>query len=98
MMSVDVACKRGQGAIGHADGDGRHVLEVIRHGEQKDVHTVSNVLKERSVARNRVQVECGDRMPTTDTRATGKLRRFVASTWVAAAWLKNGVCGDRCSD
>jgi hypothetical protein len=57
VVSVNVACQRSQGAVGHADGDRWHVLEVIRHGEQKDVHTDSNVLEGK---RHRVPVEWGE--------------------------------------
>jgi hypothetical protein len=38
VVLIHIAGQRGQGAIGHADRDRRHVLERIRHGEQKDVH------------------------------------------------------------
>ena len=39
VVRIDVSCERGQSAVRHADGDRGHVLEIIRHGEQKDVHT-----------------------------------------------------------
>ena len=41
VVIIHISGKRGQSAVGHADGDRRHVLEIIRHGEQKDVHKAS---------------------------------------------------------
>jgi len=41
VVIIHISRKRAQSAIGHADGNRRHVLERIRHGEQKDVHKAS---------------------------------------------------------
>ena len=38
VVRVEVARERRQRAVGHADRDGRHVLERIRHREQQHVH------------------------------------------------------------
>jgi hypothetical protein len=38
VVIIHISSQRGQSAIGHAHRDWRHVLEVIRHREQKDVH------------------------------------------------------------
>src|SRR5262249_39776214 len=38
VVRVHIAGERSEGAIGHTDGDDRHVLERIRHGEEKDIH------------------------------------------------------------
>jgi hypothetical protein len=38
VMRVDVAGKRRQGAVRHADRERRRVLERVRHREQQDVH------------------------------------------------------------
>jgi hypothetical protein len=38
VVRIDVAGERGERAVRHPDGDGRHVFERIRHREQQDVH------------------------------------------------------------
>lgn len=41
VVIIHISSERGQSAIGHAHGDRRHMLKVIRQGEQKDVHEAS---------------------------------------------------------
>ena len=38
MVGIHIPGQRRQRAVGHADGDRGHVLEIIWHGEQEDVH------------------------------------------------------------
>jgi hypothetical protein len=39
VMRVDVAGQRGERAVRHAHGNGRHVLERVRHREQQNLHS-----------------------------------------------------------
>ena len=49
VVGIDVAGEGRQRAVGHADGDARHVLERVGHREKQDVH-LSRLLP-RSYAR-----------------------------------------------
>jgi hypothetical protein len=41
VMRVDVTGEGRERPVGHTDGDRRHVLEGVRHGEQQDAHVPS---------------------------------------------------------
>lgn len=57
MVEIDSASQGRQRPVGHANGDGSHVLEIVRHGEQKDIHrSLSCAIEEGRIAYHRTRV------------------------------------------
>jgi len=43
VILIHIACERSQSTVWHPDRNRRHVLERIRHGEQKYVHGTASL-------------------------------------------------------
>jgi hypothetical protein len=63
VILIQIACERSQSAIRHADRNSWHVLERIRHGEQKDVHRILIAFFDRIIGSGLLLASEGSHVP-----------------------------------